>query len=167
LPFSQTIGPLYPFANYKILNSVLIASSSYLAIALFCCCVLFPETVNHAYLGLVSTILDKVKALLSSLDDVLSPMPGDFGPGCPKLKGLIATRVAVMTMYQNREYHLTIPCTMVFTAQFSVTGLTIYLRSEFSIGHWSGDDVFGLAGPILAVVARISTYYYLALGPRP
>jgi Putative ER transporter, 6TM, N-terminal len=123
LLFSQSIGPLYPFANYKILNSVLIAASSYLAIALVCCFVFFPETVNHAYLGLLSTILDKVKALLSSQDDVLSPMPGDFGPGCPKLKGLIATRVAVMTMYQNCEYHLTIPRTLAFTAQFFSDGI--------------------------------------------
>ncbi|KAI0254490.1 hypothetical protein BJV78DRAFT_1338541 [Lactifluus subvellereus] len=133
-----SIGPLYPFANYKILNSILIASSGYCAIALVCCFVFFPETVNHAYLGLVSAILDKVKTLLASQDGWLSPMPGDFGPGCPKLKALRGTRVAVMTMYQT------------------LTGLTIFLQSEFSVGRWSGDDVFGLADPLLAVVARIN-----------
>jgi Putative ER transporter, 6TM, N-terminal len=153
----QSIGPLYPFANYKILNSLLIASTSYIAIAIVCCFVFFPETVNHAYLGLVSTILDKVKAMLASQDSLLSPMPGDFGPGCPKLKGLAGTRVAVMTMYQNREYQLTISIRWCSQPSPSVTGLKIYLQSEFSIGRWNGDDLFGLADPLLAVVARIST----------
>ena len=39
-------------------------------------------------------------------------------------------------------------------------GLTIHLQSEFSVGRWSGDDALGLAGPLLAVVARISTHYH-------
>jgi hypothetical protein len=87
-----------------ILKSILIAASSYCAIALLICFVIFPETVSHAYLGQMSMILDEVKAMLASQDDLLSPQPGDFTPGCPKVKALIETRVAVMAMYQNREY---------------------------------------------------------------
>jgi hypothetical protein len=68
---SQSIGPLYPFANYQILNSVLMAASAYCAMALVCCFVFFPETVNHAYLGLLSTILGKVKAMLMSQESLL------------------------------------------------------------------------------------------------
>ena len=102
--YHQAIGPLYPFANYKILNSILIAASSYCAIALVCCFVIYPETVNHAYLGLISMVLTKVKAMLVAQEDLLSIRPGDFGIGCPKLKALIATRVAVMGMYQNCNY---------------------------------------------------------------
>ncbi|KAI0299989.1 hypothetical protein B0F90DRAFT_1668483 [Multifurca ochricompacta] len=132
------IGPLYPFANYAAINGVLIASSGYCAIALVCCFVFSPETVNQAYLGLVSTILGKVKAMLSSQDELLSPKSGDFGPGCPKLKALTEARFTLLTMYQN------------------LTGFAIYLQSEFSVGRWSGDDVHGLADPLLAVVARIS-----------
>ena len=52
----------------------------------------------------MSTILDKVKGMLASQDNLLSPQPGDFTPGCPKLKALIETRVNVMAMYQNRDY---------------------------------------------------------------
>lgn len=100
----QAIGPLYPFPNYNILNSQLIASSTYCAIALLCCFVLFPETVNHAYLGLIATILDKVQAMLAMQDSFLSPQPGDFGPECPKWKALTGIRAAVMTMYQSRDY---------------------------------------------------------------
>jgi Putative ER transporter, 6TM, N-terminal len=165
--FPQAIGPLYPFANYKILNSLLISSSSYCAIALVCCFVLFPETVNHAYLGLVSTILDKLKAMLASQDGLLSPMPGDFAPGCPKLKGLMGIRVAVLTMYQSRKYHLTISAHWCSQLSSSVKGLTMFLQGEFSVGRWSGDDALGLADPLLAVLARISTYWYLALGHWP
>lgn len=107
--YHQAIGPLYPFANYKILNSDLIAASSYCAIALVCCFFIYPETVNHAYLGLVSMMLAKVKAMLAAQDDLLSIQPGDFGIGCPKLKALIGTRAAVFGMYQNcnhPSYHL-------------------------------------------------------------
>ena len=153
----QAVGPLYPFANYKILNSILIAASSYCAIALVCCFVIYPETVNHAYLGLISVMLAKVKAMLVSQEDLLSIQPGDFGIGCPKLKALIATRVAVMGMYQNcnyPSYHLR----LLFTHSSLVRGLTIHLQSEFSVGRWSGDDALGLADPLLAVVARISTH---------
>jgi hypothetical protein len=102
----QSIGPLYPFSNYMILKSILIAASSYCAIALLICFIIFPETVNHAYLSQLSTILDEVKAMLASQDGLLSPQPGDFTPGCPKVKALIETRVAVMAMYQTREYLL-------------------------------------------------------------
>jgi hypothetical protein len=100
----QSIGALYPFANYEILKSIFIAASSYCAIALLCCFIIFPETVNHAYLGTMSTILAKVRAMLASQNDLLSPEPGDFAPGCPKLEALIGMRTGVMAMYQSREY---------------------------------------------------------------
>ena len=104
MTFPQSIGPLYPFANYKIINSLLLAASSYCAIALLCCFILFPETVNHVYLGIVSTILDKVQSMLSMQDHLLSPQPGDFGPKCMKLKSLLQIRVAVAGMFQTSDY---------------------------------------------------------------
>ncbi|KAN0131986.1 Protein of unknown function (DUF2422) domain containing protein [Lactarius tabidus] len=133
-----SIGPLYPFANYHILNSLLMAASAYCAMGLVCCFVFYPETVNHAYLGLISVILGKVKAMLMSQESLLSPSPGDFGPGSPKLKALAGDRAVLMTMYK------------------SLKGLTFHLRSEFSYGRWGGDDVFGLTDPLLAVVSRLN-----------
>jgi hypothetical protein len=88
---------------------LLLGASSYFAIALLCCFILFPETVNHVYLGIVSTILDKVQAMLSVQDHMLSPQPGDFGPKCAKLKSLLQIRVAVAGMFQTSDcpfYHL-------------------------------------------------------------
>ncbi|KAI9512001.1 hypothetical protein F5148DRAFT_1280228 [Russula earlei] len=133
-----SIGPLYPFSNYRILNSLLLSVSTYSAIAIVCCLALFPESVNHAYLGLISTILGKVKAVLASQDCLLSSQIGDVSPQSPKLKELLGTRVVIMTMYQ------------------SLVGLRVHLQSEFNIGRWSGDDALNLADPILAVVARIN-----------
>ena len=37
-------------------------------------------------------------------DNLLSPQPGDFNPGCPKLKALTGLRVGVAGMYQTRDY---------------------------------------------------------------
>jgi hypothetical protein len=101
---SQAIGPLYPFSNYKIINSILMSASSYAAIALVCCFFLFPETVNHAYLGIIPIVLDKIKAMLEFQDHLLAPQPGDFTPGCPKLKALLGIRAAVAGMYQTCDY---------------------------------------------------------------
>ncbi|KAF8504548.1 hypothetical protein F5888DRAFT_760893 [Russula emetica] len=136
--FFCAIGPLYPFSNYTIINSLLLSASSYAAIALLCCFILFPETVNHVYLGIVSTILDKVKTMLSVQDHMLSPQPGDFGPKCPKLKSLLQIRVAVAGMFQT------------------MLTLTVHLKSEFSVGRWNGDDASRLADPLLAVISRIN-----------
>jgi len=83
---------------------LLIAASSYCAIALLCCFILFPETVNHVYLGIISTILDKVQMMLSMQEHLLSPEPGDFGPSCPKLKLLLGIRTAVAGMFQTSDY---------------------------------------------------------------
>jgi hypothetical protein len=60
--------------------------------------------VNHVYLGIVSTILDKVQTMLSVQDHMLSPQPGDFGPTCPKLKSHLQLRVAVAGMFQTSDY---------------------------------------------------------------
>jgi hypothetical protein len=132
------IGPLYPFSNYKIINSILMSASSYAAIALVCCFFLFPETVNHAYLGIIPIVLDKIKAMLEFQDHLLAPQPGDFTPGCPKLKALLGIRAAVAGMYQT------------------LVALKVHLQSEFSVGRWNGDDACGLADPLLAIVSRIN-----------
>jgi hypothetical protein len=111
----QSFGPLYPFPNYEILNSLLLAGSSYCAIALFCCFILFPETVNHVYLGIISTILDKVQTMLSVQDHLLSPQPGDFGPTCQKLKSLLQIRAAVAGMFQTSDYPFYHILSLLFT----------------------------------------------------
>ncbi len=134
--------------------------------ALVCCFVLFPETVNHAYLGLLSTILGKVKAMLMSQDGFLTPNPGDFGPGSPKLVSLAGDRAALMTMYQTREYRLLV-LSRRSQSRFLVKGLTVHLKSEFSYGRWGGDDVLGLADPLLAVVSRLSMHNDLVAQAPP
>jgi hypothetical protein len=156
----QSIGPLYPFANYKIINSLLLAASSYCAIALLCCFIIFPETVNHVYLGIVATILDKVQTMLSMQDHLLSPEPGDFGPKCAKLKLLLQLRAAVAGMFQTSDYPFYHLLRLLFTPFLSVLTLKVHLNSEFSVGRWNGDDASRLADPLLAIISRISAYFY-------
>ncbi|KAI0297584.1 hypothetical protein B0F90DRAFT_1819180 [Multifurca ochricompacta] len=127
--------PFWELQNPKRRSHHLVWILCHCAPLLLC---LLPRDGQPSIPGLISTILGKVKEMLSSQDELLSPKPGDFGPGCPKLKALTEARTILLTMYQN------------------LTGFEIYLKSEFSVGHWSGDDVFGLADPLLAVVARIS-----------
>ena len=163
----QAIGPLYPFANYKIINSLILAASSYCAIALLCCFIIFPETVNHVYLGIVSTILGKVQTMLSMQNDLLSPKPGDFGPKCPKLKTLLQLRAAVAGMFQTSDYPFFNTLRLFFTPFLSVLTLTPHLKSEFSVGRWNGDDASSLADPLLAIISRISAYFRLAVDSLP
>ena len=163
----QSIGPLYPFANYNILNSLLLAGSSYCAIALLCCFILFPETVNHVFLGIVSTILDKVQTMLSVQDSLLSPQPSDFGPKCPKSNSLLQIRAAIAGMYQTSDYPFIIFLGCCSRHLFSVMTLTVHLKGEFSVGRWNGDDASRLANPLLAVIFRMSKYFYLAVNSLP
>lgn len=44
-----------------------------------------------------------------------------------------------------------------------MAALKVHLQSEFSYGRWNGDDASGLADPLLAVISRISTLFYLAV----
>jgi hypothetical protein len=121
----KAIGPLYPFSNYKIINSLLLAASSYCAIALVCCFFLFPQTVNHAYLGLISVILDKIKAMLALQEHLLSPQPGDFTPGCPKLTAMLGIRAAVAGMYQTCDY----PSYNLFRLLFTPSLFSVGIKS--------------------------------------
>jgi hypothetical protein len=45
--------------------------------------------------------------------------------------------------------------------------LKVHLKSEFSVGRWNGDDACRLADPLLAIITRISTYFYLVVNSLP
>ncbi|TFK50476.1 hypothetical protein OE88DRAFT_1736022 [Heliocybe sulcata] len=65
-------APLFPFAEYTLLNSVLISSAAYTAIACVCILLVFPETVAHAYLDEVRSQVEKCRALVGVQEDVLA-----------------------------------------------------------------------------------------------
>ncbi|TFY75709.1 hypothetical protein EWM64_g8302, partial [Hericium alpestre] len=67
-----TIGPLFPFAQYTLSYTVVIPSAMYLAIALTVLVLVFPETLNHAYLNVVNVLLGHAEGILVMQEDVLT-----------------------------------------------------------------------------------------------
>jgi Putative ER transporter, 6TM, N-terminal len=102
----QTIGPLFPFTQYNILNSLLIPVSIYLAIAVVVTIFIFPRTAHHAFLGTVTLLLGQMKVLLDAQEDLLTSAPGSIPPGSPKALQWGATRVSMFTIHQGRTFVL-------------------------------------------------------------
>lgn len=100
----QTIGPLFPFTQYNILNSLLIPVSIYIAIAVVVTIFVFPQTGHHAFLGTVTLLLGQMKVLLDAQEDLLTSAPGSIAPGSPKALQWRATRVSMFTIHQKRTF---------------------------------------------------------------
>jgi len=100
----QTIGPLFPFAQYSLHNSLLIPVSIYMAIAIAVTIFIFPRTAHHAFLGTVTLLLSQIKLLLDAQEDLLTSVPGTIIPGGPKSLQLRATRASMFTTHQGRTF---------------------------------------------------------------
>lgn len=99
---SQTIGPLFPFTQYNILNSLLIPVSIYIAIAVVVTIFVFPRTAHYAFLGTVTRLLGQMKVLLDAQEDILTSAPGSIAPTSPKALQWGVTRVSMFTTHQGR-----------------------------------------------------------------
>ena len=99
----QSFGPLFPFAEYTILNSMMTSIGCYVAIALILIIVAFPETMNHSYLSASADLLEKLKAILVMQDEVLRSDPHDLLPGTPLATKVTMSRVGALTQLQQRE----------------------------------------------------------------
>jgi Putative ER transporter, 6TM, N-terminal len=97
----QTIGPLFPFGQYNLLNSLLIPVSIYTAIAVVVTILVFPRTANHAFLETATLLLSQIKLLLDAQEDLLTSAPGSITPGSPKYLRLRATRVSMFTIHRG------------------------------------------------------------------
>jgi len=100
----QTVGPLFPFTQYNILNSLLIPVSMYIAIAVVVTIFVYPRTAHHAFLGTVTLLLGQMKVLLDAQEDLLTSAPGSIAPGSPKTLQWRATRVSMFTTHQGRTF---------------------------------------------------------------
>jgi hypothetical protein len=100
----QSIGPLFPFTQYNILNSVLIPVSMYTAIAVVVTIFVFPQTAHHSFLGTVTLLLGQMKVLLDAQEDLLTSAPGSIDLGSPKALQWRATRVSMFTTHQGRTF---------------------------------------------------------------
>ncbi|OBZ77446.1 Uncharacterized protein C57A7.05 [Grifola frondosa] len=133
-----SFGPLFPFAQYTILNSLLTSVACYIAIALIFIICVFPETMNHSYLDSTSELIGKFKGLIDMQKDVLASSPQDLSPGSPLVMRIQGARAAVIQHLHR------------LTAQKG------FLNLELSWGRWNGDDIIELMDPLFIVASRIS-----------
>ncbi|TFK82815.1 hypothetical protein K466DRAFT_666286 [Polyporus arcularius HHB13444] len=132
-------GPLFPFAQYTLLNSMLTAVACYIAIAVIFITFAFPETLNHSYLGSSAQLLDKLKDVLALQGDVLGSDPHDVGPGSPLATKATMARVGMLTQLQQ----------LMSQKQM--------LNLEFTWGRWNGDDVQEMLEPIQILASRLGS----------
>ncbi|TFY63497.1 hypothetical protein EVJ58_g3215 [Rhodofomes roseus] len=152
-------GPLFPFAQYTILTSLLISLSCYMAIGLVVIIFVFPETLNHATLTTVTTLFDKLEALIILQEEVLSiggqPNDGSYdestskGPTEQTLGEALAEGSPLLTKLAGGRD------AMLGVAK-GLGGQLPMLNLEFSWGKWSGDDIKTLEKPIEGVVGRVA-----------
>jgi len=154
------IGPLFPFTQFNLLNSLLIPVSIYTAIAIVVTIFIFPQTAHSAFLGTATRLLSQMKLLLDAQEDLLTAVPGSIAPGTSKFLQLRATRILMFTIHQGRTSLLTYmsyasliepnrgPSEVVLQGKF--------INAEFSRGRWNGDDAKRLEEPLFSVISRMS-----------
>ena len=98
----QSFGPLFPFSQYTLLNSLLTSIGCYIAIALVFIILAFPETLNHSYLASSADLLEKLRGILAMQDDVLQADPHDLLPGTPLGTKVAAARAGALAQLQQR-----------------------------------------------------------------
>ncbi|CCM03466.1 uncharacterized protein FIBRA_05599 [Fibroporia radiculosa] len=132
-------GPLFPFGEYTLLNSMLTSLACYIGIAVIVIIVIFPETLNHALLTSVSGLLSQIETLVRLQDDVLSSPVGSLIEDGAVLQRVTSTREGIIA-----------------TLRAFIPQLT-FINLEFSWGKWNGDDLKALEEPLSVVVSRLSS----------
>jgi hypothetical protein len=158
--YPQTIGPLFPFAEYNLLNSLLIPVSIYMAIAIVVTIFVFPQTANHAFLGIVTLLLGQMKVLLDAQEDLLTAVPGSISPESPKILQLKAIRASMFTIHQKCAFFPgSVSLSVSDHPSLKVTQMGKFINAEFSWGRWNGDDARQLEEPLLGVISRLSGWW--------
>ncbi|KAI0070747.1 hypothetical protein K474DRAFT_1631398 [Panus rudis PR-1116 ss-1] len=143
-------GPLFPFAQYTILNSFLISTSCYIAIGIIVILLVFPETVNHAFLVGTSGLLGQIQGLIEMQEQVLTTSPNELGENSPLVGKVRGSRAAIVGVYKQ------------------LTQTSNFMGVEFSWGKWNGEDVRGLEEPLLGVISRLGAFQsFLTLVGHP
>ncbi len=102
----QSYGPLFPFGEYTIVNSLLISVASYIAIGIVLITFVFPETVNHAALIGTSDLIGKLKDILDIQQRVLDSSQEDLVTGQPLANKLQAARAGILAQIQQGPYRV-------------------------------------------------------------
>ncbi|KIP09379.1 hypothetical protein PHLGIDRAFT_86838 [Phlebiopsis gigantea 11061_1 CR5-6] len=129
-------GPLFPFTEYTLVNSLLISVACYIAIGAVLIILVFPETVNHATLVATSGLITKLKSIVDIQQQILTATPEDLVEGAPLPGKLQVLRLGSLMQIQQ------------------MIGSLHFIGVEFSWGKWNADDVKSLQEPLTVAVNR-------------
>ncbi|KAG8890358.1 hypothetical protein FRB98_008932 [Tulasnella sp. 332] len=132
-------GPLFPAPQYSLVNSFVISAAYYIAAGLFVILFVFPQTLNHEWIGGAIKVLDGVKEFIALQEDVLNiEIDGsDLDPMNDNLRSQMYGKASGLS------------------AQFlALASKTDMLHSEVSYGQLSADDLTRLELPLRNVVTR-------------
>ncbi|KAG8732844.1 hypothetical protein FRC10_000576 [Ceratobasidium sp. 414] len=148
-------GPLFPFAEYLILQTFLVSSSIYMAVGLVTIVLVFPETLSHEWLNSYAGILDLVKSLVDIQEKVLTDSPEqlDIDTEGNTLSQVNAIQEGTLATFQASKFGL-LQAADVATDASIVSSKTAMLDLEFSYGRLSGADVQTLELPLRALLTR-------------
>ncbi len=99
----QSYGPLFPFAQYTIINTLLISVGCYVGVGVVLIVLLFPETLNHSYLNTTAVILGQIQNLIDMQKEVLDAPPEAFVPPSALVGKISGARVGIMQRFQQSE----------------------------------------------------------------
>ncbi|KZT41392.1 hypothetical protein SISSUDRAFT_305773 [Sistotremastrum suecicum HHB10207 ss-3] len=138
-------GPLFPIPHYLLLNSFMISTAMYSAIAIACVLVIFPETLSHQWLNGGVSLVKTFKKMIDIQEEVFAAdfAGGDLIRGAPLYNKVLSNKEAFMKGFQ------------------SLTSKTPMLSLEFRYGKWSGDDVKALEayfGRLGSKMVSLQTY---------
>ncbi|KAI0339296.1 hypothetical protein BDW22DRAFT_1409168 [Trametopsis cervina] len=131
-------GPLFPFAQYTLLNSLLTSVACYIAIGMVVIIFVFPQTANHAALVTASALTGQFHDIIDQQQVVLDSSLDELEPGKPLATALQRGTSGIIGQIQ------------AFTAGIG------FIKLEFSWGKWNAEDVSGLKEPLVAIVSRLA-----------
>jgi hypothetical protein len=102
---TQGIGPLFPFAQYTLLNSMCTSVACYMAIAIAVTIFVFPETMNHSCLSSTSAQLAQIKALIAMQTTILESKPSQLAPGTPIMTKISGMRQTIIVAQKACKLH--------------------------------------------------------------
>ncbi|KAG8992832.1 hypothetical protein FRB94_006979 [Tulasnella sp. JGI-2019a] len=132
-------GPLFPTPQYSLLNSFVISTACYVATGIIVIIIIFPQTLNHEWLGSAVKLLDATKEFIALQEEVLN-VELDVCETDP-MSDCLLTRMRTKADGLSTQ----------FVALSSKTGM---LEAEFSYGQLNAEDLTSFELPIRNVVTR-------------
>ncbi|EPQ51266.1 hypothetical protein GLOTRDRAFT_66016 [Gloeophyllum trabeum ATCC 11539] len=144
-------APLFPFAQYTLLNSVLISSAAYTGIACIMILLVFPETMAHSYLEGVESVLGICGSLVSVQEDVLCAGAGEDIPNETETKPGAKAQQEGLQAAKSKIDGLR---AQAIGGLQQLDAKTMFVDLEFSYGKWNSKDVKALAEPLRLLTVR-------------